>query len=343
LAQFATSTLQTKVPAGLGPAVRRAGVDPREVLRRAKLPGDTLEAAGRFVSVHDYFALWSAIEELGPASVGLAIAENVQPELSEPLFLALLSARSIAEAANLLVRYKRLLGCQELQLERDARRREMATIYQWPAPFTDQPRVLVEGELGFWLLICRHGTGLKALNPRRVQLRARELPQPSRHADFFGCPVELGCAHNALVLSLEDFERPFVTHSETERSKLLARLDAQPSRLGSKADQVRAAVEKSLRGREPTLEAVSRDLAMSPRTVQRALQHEGTSFRDVLEESRDALATHYLKSTALTVGEIAFLLGYDDTSSFHRAFQARHATTPAAWRKKHSAYSAGRD
>lgn len=67
------------------------------------------------------------------------------------------------------------------------------------------------------------------------------------------------------------------------------------------------------------MEAVSKKLGTSTRTLQRRLSDEDETFQAILNRTREALARHYLKRPDLTASEIAFLLGYDDPSSFSRA------------------------
>ena len=74
--------------------------------------------------------------------------------------------------------------------------------------------------------------------------------------------------------------------------------------------------------------AVSHKLTVSSRTLQRQLHGEGTSYQAVLADTREHLARHYLGQGTLRTSEIAYLLGYDDTNSFYRAFRTWTGTTP---------------
>ena len=67
---------------------------------------------------------------------------------------------------------------------------------------------------------------------------------------------------------------------------------------------------------------------MSTRTLQRHLKNEGTSFQAALNETRESLARHYLMNSAMSAGEISFLLGYEDPNSFYRAFRSWTGLTP---------------
>ena len=79
---------------------------------------------------------------------------------------------------------------------------------------------------------------------------------------------------------------------------------------------------------DSTMTAVAHQLATSPRTLQRQLQLEGTTFQSVLADTREHLARHYLAHGAMTTAEIAYLLAYEDANSFYRAFRTWTGATP---------------
>lgn len=70
------------------------------------------------------------------------------------------------------------------------------------------------------------------------------------------------------------------------------------------------------------------ELAVSPRTSHRQLKAEGASFQRILDATCEQLARHYLRDPALSAVDIAFLLGYGETSSFYRAFHSWTGETP---------------
>jgi len=71
---------------------------------------------------------------------------------------------------------------------------------------------------------------------------------------------------------------------------------------------------------------------MSSRTLQRHITNEGTSYRQILTDARHELARFYLKEPSLGVSEIAYLLSYEDPSSFFRAFHEWEGATPSEWK-----------
>ena len=95
---------------------------------------------------------------------------------------------------------------------------------------------------------------------------------------------------------------------------------------------MRAALHQALPAGDSSITAVTRQLAVSSRTPQRQLHQEGTTCQAVLASTREDLARHYLRRGSLRTGEIACLPGYDDASSFYRAFRNWTGTTPETLR-----------
>jgi AraC-like DNA-binding protein len=85
-------------------------------------------------------------------------------------------------------------------------------------------------------------------------------------------------------------------------------------------------------GMVSTLEDVAQALAMSPRNLRRKLDEAGTSFRAIADQERRALAHSLLRSTDMTLDEIALQLGYADTASFSRACRRWFARSAGEYR-----------
>lgn len=70
---------------------------------------------------------------------------------------------------------------------------------------------------------------------------------------------------------------------------------------------------------------------MSERTLQRHITEEGTTFRELLNNTRHKLVREGPRGESVEITEAAFLLGYEDPNSFYRAFRAWEDRTPAEW------------
>ena len=78
---------------------------------------------------------------------------------------------------------------------------------------------------------------------------------------------------------------------------------------------------------------IAEKLHMSPRSLQRRLHSEGTSFAELLSELRRDLALRYLRDQRIAIAEVGFLLGFLDVSAFHRAFKRWTGSTPAEYQR----------
>lgn len=77
---------------------------------------------------------------------------------------------------------------------------------------------------------------------------------------------------------------------------------------------------------------VAQQWGMSPATLRRRLQAEGTSFSQLLQESRMARALGLLMTTRLPIGEIAWQCGYDTIPAFSHAFKKHYGISPSELR-----------
>jgi AraC-like DNA-binding protein len=73
---------------------------------------------------------------------------------------------------------------------------------------------------------------------------------------------------------------------------------------------------------------------MSKRTLSRRLSDRNTSFREELFRVQEQLAKSYLEDNRLPLSEIAFLIGFENQSSFTRAFKRWTGETPKSWQRR---------
>jgi AraC-like DNA-binding protein len=73
---------------------------------------------------------------------------------------------------------------------------------------------------------------------------------------------------------------------------------------------------------------------MSPRTLNRRLQQEGSSYRVIKGTVLESWARLHLRETQLSVEAIAAALGYQDTANFRRAFRRSEGCSPSEFRRR---------
>lgn len=77
---------------------------------------------------------------------------------------------------------------------------------------------------------------------------------------------------------------------------------------------------------------VARRLGMHERTLGRRLQASGTTFQQLLDETRLSIAQQLLRDTRVPVARVAATLGYGDPTVFTRAFARWTGQTPSRFR-----------
>jgi AraC-like DNA-binding protein len=326
-------TTACKIPVGLGLALAESGIAERAVLGHAGLPARLFADRTHDLPAAQYFALWHAITEVsGDPGIGIRLATLVRPDVTEPLFLAIMSAANVGEAIRMVANFKRMLEPEELLVVHDDERGSVEVIYHWIEG--SPPQALTDAELAFLVHVCRQGCADPGLAAREVRLSTPALTARAAHERFFACPIRTGAAHNALVFDRADLARPFVTFNPELLQALLPWLQARlpPSR-ASTAARARTVLGDRLRGQRPNIEVVASALALSVRQLQRELREEGVSFRALLDDVRKEHARAYLAGSGFSDGEISFLLGFDNASSFYRAFRGWSGTSPGAARR----------
>lgn len=86
-------------------------------------------------------------------------------------------------------------------------------------------------------------------------------------------------------------------------------------------------------GLSSALDDMAVALAMSPRTLRRKLEQEGTSFRDIVDEERKQIAIQLLENSSMKMDELAAHLGFMDSGGFVRAFRRWLNCSPTEYRE----------
>lgn len=296
------------------------------VLSHARLPLDLLSRKAPALTAEEYFRLWDSLmylfhDELFPLRLG----QSVSVEAFSPPIFACFCSPNLTVAFKRLAQYKPIVAPLHLTVQSTA---QFTAIGMNSLPNLPAPQSLLTMELVFMLHLVRLATREQII-PQAVELCALP-PQADLYTAFFGVPITIG-AQNALYFSPQDATRPFLTANDGMwaifESELITRMkDLRPE--SDFRERVRACLIEILASGEYSMADVAKRLAISPRTLQRRLQDENTTFQQELDNLREELARHYLKKSDYTSGQIAFLLGYEDPNSFFRAFRTWTGTTP---------------
>lgn len=320
------------LPAMVPQRLAALGIDLGRLLGQAGLPMDLFKHGKVDVDTKQFFALWNALQTIGaPADLGLRGATEPPPDLYDVATIAAIHSANFGEALQKLARYKRLVCPEHISVRRE--NDEVHIEFQWLLAQEHAPSFLTDAAFAATVQLLQRGSGLM-VKPRRLELTRRKAHEAmlQRH---FACPVYFNALHDVLVFDLQTLEQPFHTHNPELLDLMVPGLEAALRRWEGEIpwlEQVKAGVERSMRGQRPSVEQVAKHLCLSPRTLQRRLEDAGTSYQRLLDEVRQDTARRLLTATDLEPGEIAFFLGFEELNSFRRAFQLWEGTTPQRWR-----------
>lgn len=139
---------------------------------------------------------------------------------------------------------------------------------------------------------------------------------------------------NRITVSRDEAERPFSSY-EPELVRLLeeqCRVRMQRIDSSGLGGRVRQKLLGEM-GLGASLNDMAGELALSPRSLRRKLEQEGTSYREIVEEERQQLALQFLENTEMKIDELAIHLGYTDAGGFVRAFRRWQGCSPGEYRK----------
>ncbi|MBP8198468.1 MAG: AraC family transcriptional regulator [Chromatiaceae bacterium] len=166
-------------------------------------------------------------------------------------------------------------------------------------------------------------------------------PAPNRdlapYRAFFRCPLRIGARHAAVSFPATYLTRPLAGADPAAYVRILREIEAMEALRGiGFRKRVERVLRRLLIADDPlggtSLEQMAALFSLHPRTLNRRLQAEGTSFRALLDETRYRIARQLLRDTLLGVEDLAVAIGYADATAFSRAFRRWSGTAPSRWR-----------
>jgi len=315
-------------------AAATIGVDPRTILDASGVAPEVVEDRDGRVPILALHAAWEKLlaHTPGRRSDFIGVGAYAPGDYGLVGFVVMSSA-TVGEALAHFVRYIGL-WTDEPVFQQDgpavhfAYRRRFPDTWGRRGALESAPVEIVHG--------ARLVTQMRIV-PREVRFAHPAADDASKLEAFLGCPVRFDARDNALVFREQDLAIPLVkadpnlvAYLRGVANAALAKRAADPSPL----DRVREVIASELSRGVPTMDVVTRRLGMSQRTLRRRLDADGTSFRELLDDTRARLARSYVGDARMPLSEVAFLLGFSEPSAFHRAFKRWTRTTPAAWRER---------
>jgi len=281
--------------------------------------------------------LWEhAVNVSNNPAIGVALPNTSTPACFDVVAYTMMSCTNLLSGLERLVCYLRIVSnTAEVTLEKDLSERGYWLNLNITCHGQPVPRQRYEFSLITVLSFCRWVTR-NDLRPMSVEL---SHPTPSAiHAyiDAFKCPVHFDASQNRMLFSTADLMLPLPTSNPTLAAlhdryagEYLERLNN--TRLSF---QIRELIIRRLPSGDPLRGDIAKILCMSERTVQRRLQEEGTSFLQLVDDTRKDLAQQYLRQPRIALEQTAHLLGFKDQSTFCRACKRWFDMPPGQYRDK---------
>ncbi len=247
---------------------------------------------------------------------------------------AMMSSATLEQAVQIAVKYHKLAGAMfELAFDVDGDEAVLRIDHLLPGGRVGQYTV-EELFVGISRLI-----GLllgRDHKPSRILLNYEAPEYAEKHLQCFRCPVifdQPSCQYRfsreELAESLAEADANTARICEESCRKLLNQMEIEDDIISRICYLL-----LSTPGEFPKLDAVANKLSLGARTLRRRLNDLGTSYQRILDDVRRELAIEYLRTTNLTVQEIAELLGYSEVTNFRRAFMRWVELSPYQYRKQ---------
>jgi AraC-like DNA-binding protein len=331
--QFEPSTIATVIPMVIEAMQKNYNFDARPLITDLGIDLSRIEVPGARYPITMMQGLTNALlDKTGDSTIGLAIGHYVRPTTFNALGYAWLASGSLLGAFKRLARYDLIVSTASSVTIAPAD-------HCYTLIFEDREEEMDSRPIGtdcyFMALItmCRW-ISEPDVAPLEIHLRHDDGGRAGEYVTAFGAPVVFNAKKDCMIFDRKITEQP-TTGGNVELARLSDRITEnylatlEPATV---TRNVRELLLKLLPSGDACQDRVASQLHRSCSSLQRDLRAEGTSFRDVREDTRRQLATEYVQRGEMSLQEVAFLLGFSDQSNFSRAFRRWNGTSPKDWR-----------
>ena len=294
-----------------------------------------LEDSRGYISFDQYI---DVIEDILRSSqiqgLGLRYGLRIHPADHGILGYAFLSSANLSQGLKIFSTYQRILGpIVDVFIDVEADQ----ACYTAVRAGAIEPAVYHFG-VEAWLAEATHFLPFYKEGRFKFSSARVVYPEPTyakRYAELLGCEVQFEQPVNELRFPAKILDIPFSMAEESVAELCASQCEHVMRQMAAHDDTVNQVRRLLLRqpGTITCLQDVANRLCISGRTLRRRLQASGSTYRDIATEVRMTLGAEYLRNTALSISEIAFLLGYSDVTAFHRSFKKNYGRTPARYRE----------
>ena len=278
--------------------------------------------------------LWAIAEEkTGDPNIGMRVAQTADRSSFDAFSFIACASATYADAVDNVRRYMRLLNNGAVfDLEAD----EETAWLAWRSVTPNIAAVRHDSECVMAMCVTYSRLWLGDFDPLEVHFRHQAPPDISELETFFQAPLRYGSTECALRFASSELTRPVQSADPGLMALLKQYADETLAALpepGRQALEVRSLIVKGLASGDIALTGIAKKLGLSERSLQRHLRDEGTSHKQLVEDTRRELAVRYLGNHSVSASEVAYMLGYSETAPFFRAFKKWTGQTPGQFRQ----------
>ncbi|MEL6820492.1 MAG: AraC family transcriptional regulator ligand-binding domain-containing protein [Calditrichota bacterium] len=311
-----------------------------ELLSLSGYTEEQLCEEGCFVDDAIYNVIFErAVELTGDNFFGLHAGENMNLAAAGLIAQISHTSRTVKEALEYCCQFANLACSSLLMSMLEKADHYVVSINPRPLWEEQSPLALRHTSEGMMAFNIRefHSLLHQKHSPIAIHLPWKKPENTAELERVFNCPIRFEQQQIAMLLEKQHVEANIETSDYALLRILVAYAEEKSAQLANKqgfAAQVKQSVITLVKPGFPTVEQVAGHLNLSPRTLQRRLQKEGFTYKQLLDELRKEFAFSYLKRSDLSIGDVAYLLNYADTSSFTRSFRRWTGQSPKEWREK---------
>jgi len=311
------------------------GLDSRRLCASAGIPYAEVTDSDARVPRDLSGRLWrEAARQTGDRHIGLHAGQHITNGANNLLSHMIISSPTLLEGLERSIPYQRVLAHGRV-LTLEKRR----GLYAIGFRRVDSDLAITRHEIEFMILAFFRLA--RAAVPRRWRLEGVrfEFPAPVATEEFervFRCRVEFGQRENCLLVPADVMNEPLIHHCPAVTIALQAAADAAIARIQhpSVAGEVRSRILSRMRTRrnDASVEGIAAEMHVSPRTLQRRLEAERSSFSSVLEEAQRDRCLELLGGNS-SLEEIGAAVGLSGSRALARAFKRWTGRTPSEHRR----------
>lgn len=315
-------------------ALENEGYDAATIFRQAGLEPNALPQPGTRFELPAVKRLWTLVLEVTKdPCFGLKVGQHFHPSAAHALGYAWLASDTLLEAFQRLIRYYRVITTDKEAARFDPEGLGYRFLWDDSESYYGISEEEYDEGLAAVVTLCRLSAG-EHLAPLGLRMRRPPPPCEEAFAAFFRAPIDYQAGENSILFDRDALEAPLPTGNiqvARECDRVIDRYLAQLER-DNIAASTKALLVKQLPSGSVTEGGVATALNLSVRTMQRRLADEGTTFKQLLDNTRRELALQYIRDQTVSINEMTYLLGYSELANFSRAFKRWTGQSPRAMR-----------